>query len=158
MAFQDKWKQYKERQEAKKYFRSHNDQFLDSSELIKTIGGGVLVAIATGIVLALVISTLHITSSLFYLISAYIIATAVTRISQIHSQQIAIISVVLTFLGYVVSEITMSYLVLSQLGIDIGIAAVFQFIIPSIKSLFVGDLFTTIVAVIGLFIAYEISK
>lgn len=115
-------------------------------------------AIATGIVLALVISTLHITSSLFYLISAYIIATAVTRISQIHSQQIAIISVVLTFLGYVVSEITMSYLVLSQLGIDIGIAAVFQFIIPSIKSLFVGDLFTTIVAVIGLFIAYEISK
>lgn len=31
MSFQDKYKEYKERQEAKKYFHSNNDQFLNST-------------------------------------------------------------------------------------------------------------------------------
>lgn len=158
MSFDDKFKQYKERQEAKKYFRANNDQFLNSNEWLKTIGGGILASLATGIVLAIVISALHITSSFFYLISAYVVATAVTRIAQVRSQQVAIATVVLTFICYVVSEMTMTYLVLSQLGIPIGIMEIIQLIIPSVKSLFVGDLFTTIVAVIGLFISYEMSK
>ena len=51
MSFQDKYKEYKERQEAKKYFRSNNDQFLDSTQWSKVIGIGLLTAIAAGVVL-----------------------------------------------------------------------------------------------------------
>ena len=82
MSFQDKYKEYKERQEAKKYFRSNNDQFLNSAQWSKVIGLGLLTAIASGVVLGIVIHSLHITSSLFYIICALVVAGTVTKISR----------------------------------------------------------------------------
>ena len=76
MSFQDKYKEYKERQEAKKYFRSNNDQFLDSTQWSKVIGIGLLTAIAAGVVLGIVIHSLHITSSLFYVVCAIVVSSA----------------------------------------------------------------------------------
>ena len=116
MSFQDKYKEYKERQEAKKYFRSNNDQFLDSTQWSKVIGIGLLTAIAAGVVLGIVIHSLHITSSLFYVVCAIVVSSAVTKISQIHSSQMAILSVILTVFCYVIGEMTMIYLPLHELG------------------------------------------
>lgn len=158
MSFQDKYKEYKERQEAKKYFRSHNDQFLDSAQWSKVIGGGLLAAIACGIVLGVVITALHITSALFYLICGYLVATAVTKISQIRSSQMAILSVVLTFLCFVVGEMTMIYLPMYEMGLSLSQMPLLDLFILCIKTLFVGDLFTTIIAILGLFIAYTTAK
>lgn len=156
MSFQDKYKEYKERQEAKKYFRSNNDQFLNSAQWSKVIGLGLLTAIASGVVLGIVIHSLHITSSLFYIICALVVAGAVTKISQIHSSQMAILSVILTVICYVVGEMTMIYLPLHEVGMQfISLLDIFTL---SVRSLFVGDLFTTVVAVIGLFIAYASAK
>lgn len=158
MSFQDKYKEYKERQEAKKYFRSNNDQFLDSSQWVKVIGSGLLVSIACGVVLGLVIYALHITSSLFYIICALVVAGAINKISQIHSSQMAILSVVLTFVCYVVGEMTMMYLPLHEMGVGLEYVSIVSMLTSSIQSLFVGDLFTTIVVVIGLFISYSVAK
>lgn len=158
MSFQDKYKEYKERQEAKKYFRSNNDQFLDSAQWAKVIGFGLLVSIACGVVLGLVIYALHITSSLFYIICALAVAGGINKISQIHSSQMAILSVVLTFVCYIVGEMTMIYLPLHEMGIGLEYVSLLTIFITSIQTLFVGDLFTTVVAVIGLFIAYAVAK
>lgn len=158
MSFQDKYKEYKERQEAKKYFRSNNDQFLDSSQWMKVIGFGLLVSIICGVVLGLVIYALHITSSLFYIVCALAVAGAINKISQIHSSQMAILSVVCTFVCYIVGEMTMIYLPLHEMGIGLEYVSILSILSSSIQSLFVGDLFTTIVAVIGLFIAYTVAK
>ncbi|WP_270639355.1 hypothetical protein [Longibaculum muris] len=158
MSFQEKFKAYQERQEAKKYFRSNNDQFLDSSQWVKTIVGGLLAAIACGIILGVVITALHITSSLFYLICGYVVAMAVTKIANVHSNQVAIMSVVLTFVCFVVGEMTMMYLPIYEMGIGIGGLGIINLIVISVKSLFFGDLFTIIIAVLGLFIAYEVAK
>ena len=155
MSFQDKYKEYKERQEAKKYFRSNNDQFLDSTQWSKVIGIGLLTAIAAGVVLGIVIHSLHITSSLFYIICALVVAGTVTKISQIHSSQMAILSVILTVICYVVGEMTMIYLPLHEAGMGMQLLDIFTL---SVRSLFVGDLFTTVVALIGLFIAYASAK
>lgn len=155
MSFQDKYKEYKERQEAKKYFRSNNDQFLDQSQLLKTIGGGIICAIACGVVLGIVISALHITSSLFYLICGYAIARAVTTLSGIHSKQVAIISVLCTFLCFVIGEMTMIYIPFYQMGIGFDLINFFDLFMLGIKTLFIGDLFGTIIAVLGLFISYQ---
>ena len=158
MSFQDKYKEYKERQEAKKYFRSNNDQFLDGAQWSKVIGIGLLTAIAAGVVLGIVIHSLHITSSLFYIICAIVVSSAVTKISQIHSSQMAILSVILTVFCYVIGEMTMIYLPLHELGVSLPLTSFLDIFVMSVRSLIVGDLFTTIVALIGLFIAYASAK
>ena len=158
MSFQDKYKEYKERKEAKKYFRSNNDQFLNSAQWSKVIGLGLLTAIASGVVLGIVIHSLHITSSLFYIICALVVAGAVTKISQIHSSQMAILSVILTVFCYVIGEMTMIYLPLHELGVSLPLTSFLDIFVMSVRSLIVGDLFTTIVALIGLFIAYASAK
>lgn len=158
MSFKEKLKEYQEQQEAKKYFRSNNDQFLDLSQWVKTILGGLVVAIAVGIILGIVISTLQITSSIFYLISGYVVAVAVTRIAGVRSQQVAIVSVCVTFICFVVGEMTMMYLPLQQLGVGLQSLNLIDFFVAGCKNLFVGDLFTTIVAILGLFIAYQQSQ
>lgn len=158
MSFQDKYKEYKERQEAKKYFRSNNDQFLDSTQWSKVIGIGLLTAIAAGVVLGIVIHSLHITSSLFYVLCAIVVSSAVTKISQIHSSQMAILSVILTVFCYVIGEMTMIYLPLHELGVSLPLTSFLDIFVMSVRSLIVGDLFTTIVALIGLFIAYASAK
>ena len=158
MSFQDKFKEYQEKQEAKKYFRSNNDQFLDSSQWVKTILGGLVVAIAVGLILGVVISTLRITSSIFYLICGYVIAMAVTRIAGVRSQQVAIVSVCVTLVCFIVGEMTMMYLPLQQLGVGLQHLNLIDLFVTGCKSLFVEDLFTTIIAVLGLFIAYQQSQ
>ena len=158
MSFQDKYKEYKERQEAKKYFRSNNDQFLDSTQWSKVIGIGLLTAIAAGVVLGIVIHSLHIASSLFYVVCAIVVSSAVTKISQIHSSQMAILSVILTVFCYVIGEMTMIYLPLHEMGVSLPLASFLDIFVMSVRSLIVGDLFTTIVALIGLFIAYASAK
>lgn len=158
MSFQDKYKEYKERQEAKKYFRSNNDQFLDNAQWSKVIAIGLLTAIGAGVVLGIVIHSLHITSSLFYVICAIVVSSAVTKISQIHSSQMAILSVILTAFCYVVGEMTMIYLPLHEMGMSFQFVSLIDIFSMSVRSLIVGDLFTTIVALIGLFIAYALAK
>ena len=158
MSFQDKYKEYKERQEAKKYFRSNNDQFLDNAQWSKVIAIGLLTAIGAGVVLGIVIHSLHITSSLFYVICAIVVSSAITKISQIHSSQMAILSVILTAFCYVVGEMTMIYLPLHELGVSLPLTSFLDIFVMSVRSLIVGDLFTTIVALIGLFIAYASAK
>lgn len=158
MSFQDKYKEYKERQEAKKYFRSNNDQFLDNAQWSKVIAIGLLTAIGAGVVLGIVIHSLHITSSLFYVICAIVVSSAITKISQIHSSQMAILSVILTAFCYVVGEMTMIYLPLHEMGISFQFVSFIDIFSMSVRSLIVGDLFTTIVALIGLFIAYALAK
>ena len=158
MSFQDKFKEYQEKQEAKKYFRSNNDQFLDSSQWVKTILGGLVVAIAVGIILGVVISTLRITSSIFYFICGYVIAMAVTRIAGVRSQQIAIVSVCVTLVCFIVGEMTMMYLPLQQLGVGLQHLNLIDLFVAGCKSLFIENLFTTIIAILGLFIAYQQSQ
>lgn len=155
MSFQEKYKDYKEKKEAKNYFHSQNDLFLDSTQWAKTIGIGLLGAIACGIILGIIIYALHITSALFYLVCGYIIAMMMTRISGIHSQQIAIVSVVMTFLCFVVGEMTWIYLPFYEMGIGLQFVSIVDLFIESIKSLIVGDLFTTIIAILGMIIAYQ---
>lgn len=158
MSFQEKYKQYKERQEAKKYFRSNNDQFLDLPQWSRVVGFGLIVAISAGIVLGIVIYSLQITSALFYILCALVISGAVTKISQIHSQQMAILSVILTILCYIVGEMTMIYLPFHDSGIGVQLLSFFNIFVLSVRALLTSDLFTTIVAVVGLFIAYTTAK
>jgi hypothetical protein len=155
MSFQEKYNHYKEKQEAKKFFRSNNDQFLNSSQWIKTIGVGLIAAIVSGVVLGIVVYTLNVTSSLLYILCGLAVAQAIVMIGGVHSKQVAIVSVIFTLLSYIIAEITWMYLPLHDLGITLTMISPLDFIIAGIKGLFVEDLFTTLCVIIGMIIAYQ---
>lgn len=156
MSFKDKFNEYKEKQETKNYFRSHNDQFLDTQGWIKVILLGIVGAIIVGVVLGLVISTIRITSMWFYLIAAYIISNLVTKISDIHSQQMGILAALLAVLSFIVVNMTILYYPIVQSGM--GFSPYFgpiDLFVQSIRSFYTGSIFTTVIAIVSVFIAYQ---
>ena len=153
MAWKDKYDDYKEREEAKRYFRSQNDQFLNTNQWIKLIISGILAAIAIGVILGIVISLIHITSMLFYLVAAYLISNVVTKVSGIRSQQMGIIAAVFAVLTFIVVNMTLiCYPFMSSASFIFEPLMIFQL---AIKMFFDGNIFTTIVALISVFIAYQ---
>ena len=154
MSFQDKYKEYKERQEAKKYFRSNNDQFLDTNQWTKVCVSGLLGAIACGVVLGLIITTIHINSSIFYIICGAFVANVITKASGLESKQVAIASVVFSFIAFVVMQMTMTYMVYTAFGASL-LSILPYLLMDSIKALFVGDIFRTLCVIIGLCFAYQ---
>ena len=52
----------------------------------------------------------------------------------------------------------MIYLPLHEAGMGMQFISLLDIFTLSVRSLFVGDLFTTVVAIIGLFIAYASAK
>lgn len=158
MAFKDKYEDYKQRKEAQRYFRSNNDQFLDSSQWMKVILYGLLASIGIGVVLGLVIYYAPITSIWFYIITGYLVAMAITKASGVHCQQAGYASVVFTFLSYVFSIMTMYALSYASIGFNIGLMGLISLIWPSIKYMFTGNIISIILMIVGLYEAYMVSK
>ncbi len=158
MAFKDRYEDYKQRKEAQKYFRSNNDQFLDSSQWMKVILYGLLASIGIGVVLGLVIYYAPITSIWFYIITGYLVALAITKATGVRCQQAGYASVGFTFVSYVFSIMTMYVLSYASLGFNIGITSLISLIWPSIKYMFTGNIISIILMIVGLYEAYIVSK
>jgi len=158
MALKDKYENYKQRKEAQRYFRSNNDQFLDSSQWMKVILYGLLASIGIGVVLGLVIYYAPITSLWFYIITGYLVAMAITKASGVQCQQAGYASVVFTFLSYVFSIMTMYVLGYASIGFNIGLTGIISLIWPSIKYMFTSSIISIILMIVGLYEAYMVSK
>lgn len=153
MSFQEKYNEYKERQEAKKYFRSNNDQFLDVSQWVKTIGFGIIGAVVMGVVHCVLTLKLGMDFSLFYLIIGYAMANIVTSASGVQSKSVAYASVGLTFLTFYISMFTSVLILMSFTGV---LDRMFIYAFPAaFETLFNGGLFDLIFMVIGLFVSYQ---
>ncbi|MEG0453581.1 MAG: hypothetical protein RR428_09075 [Coprobacillus sp.] len=155
MGFQDKYDEYKERQEAKNYFRRNNDLYLKSDQWVKVIVLGIVGAIVVGIVLGVIISLIHISSMLFYLVAGYVIGNIVTRVSGVNSQQMGILAGVLAVLSFIVVNMTLMYYPLMQLGLPFDISILFELFVSASKQLLIGDLFRTLMAIVGVAFAYQ---
>lgn len=153
MAFQDKWNEYKEKQEAKKYFRSNNDQFLDSQQWVKTISYGLLGALVMGVVHSVLTIKLRIDFSLFYIIIGYAMANIVTSASGVQSRNVAFASVGLTLLTFFISRLVSMIILMSFVGISISL--ILSYIPFVFESLFTGGVLDFIFIVIGLFVSYQ---
>jgi len=158
MSFQDKYKEYKERQEAKNYFRSNNDQFLNTDQWVKAILGGLIATLGCGVLLGIISYQFNITSLLMYVVCAYVIAHAITYFADLHNQQTAILSAILTFVCFVVGMITLIMIptYMSGLGyLSLNIGSILSI---AIKAVFIDDLFRTIVVIFSVFIAYQQAR
>lgn len=155
MSIQEKYKEYKEKNEAKKYFRSQNEMFLNTDQWIKAIGGGLLTAIICGIVLGIILYYLNIISMFLYLFCGYMIASALCKIVGIQCQQVAILSVIMTLICFVVGEMVWMYLPMYEMGIGLQFISMADWFAGALKNLLLGDLFKTLIALAAMFIAYQ---
>ncbi len=155
MSVKNKLDDYKQRQEAKAYFRSNNDLYLDAGGWIKVLILGFLVSVGCGIVLGYVRDILPFVSSIMYIIPALVIANTITKVSGVHSSQMAIAAVVLTFISYIMSYLAYTMIFYYQsLGIMINMFTI-QNISSIIQSMLFGNLFSTIIMAVGLVFAYQ---
>lgn len=155
MGFQDKYNEYKERQEAKNYFRRNNDMYLKSDQWVKVIVLGALAAILVGVVVGVVISIIHISSMLFYILAGYVIGNIVTRVAGVNSKQMGILAGVLAFLSFVILNMTLMYYPLVQMGSPFQVTLLFDLFTTALRQLLVGDLFRTLFAIVGVAFAYQ---
>lgn len=154
MSLQDKWNEYKEDRERKKYFRSRNDLYLDSSAWIKTILAGLAVALIVGAIVYYVSSLLNITSSIFYIVLGAAVGTTVKEVSGVQSQQVGILAVVLTIVGSLFSIVFMVLIIGIGTFNFLGMVSLVLFALQTT----ISDLFLLICIVFGACVAYQIAS
>ena len=138
------FKEYKERKEAQRYFRSNNDQFLSPQQWIKTLCSGLFGAVIVGIIHGVLTTMLGIDFSLFYVVIGIAIANILNASSNIATHQIGLASVGCTFVAYVVSNLTLTLFLLP-----------FPYsIMSAVTLIFSGDIFNLIFILLGLIVAY----
>ena len=137
MGFQDKYDEYKERQEAKNYFRRNNDLYLKPDQWVKVILLGIIGAILVGVVLGVIISLIRISSMLFYLVAGYVIGNVVTKVSGVNSKQMGILAAVLAVLSFVVVNMTLMYYPLLQGGMPFQVSILFELFTSAFQQLIV---------------------
>ena len=137
---------FKNDRERKKYFRSHNDLYLNKEQWIKTILVGLLTAIIAGILISYISDLFGFTSNLFYMLLGYAVAYAVVWASGVESKQMGILSAILTVVGSLVS---VGYQLMVYYGI-FGPAGIISYIIH--------DVYLLICIIIGCLLAYSYAS
>ncbi len=148
MGFKEDYEAYKQRKEVQKYFRSQNDLYLDKNEWIKVIIVSALVSVVCGLSLGFITEILSWNIMYLYILLGYIIARTVKSVSGIESEQMGILSGVLTFIACVIAQMPFAYLSI------FNIPFAFLFAIESI----ISDLFVLLFVVVGVFVAYTNAK
>lgn len=147
------WQEYKERNEAKRYFRQNNDQFLSSEQWIKTIGAGLLGAIVLGVIHGAITMKLEMDFSLFYIVIGYAVANILTSVSKVSSPQIGIASAILTFVSFYFSHVASLYIMNSMIGFQV--LSFGNILYYAAQSFMYNDLLDWIFIIIGVFVAYQ---
>lgn len=149
----ESWKEYKERQEAKNYFRQNNDQFLSPKAWFKTILAGLIGAVLMGIVHGAITMSISINFSILYIVIGYAVANIMTSVSGISSHQIGIASSVITFFAFFVSRLSILTIAYSFFGVSLSV--IVGLIPTALASLFNSGILNLIFVVVGVFVAYQ---
>lgn len=113
MSWKEKFHDYRERKEAREYFRSHNNQILSGADYHKVILAGLCAGIAAVffhyVLNYMILVNIHFISSVLYLIIGWIVAEVMTRLSGIHSNQLARLAAIITAISFLLGTIAFSF-------------------------------------------------
>ena len=150
MNFQEKYNEYKQRQEAKKFFNQNNDYHLSVSDYVRMLIVGTVIAIFSTIAFDLLSMKIGWSFSYFDILTGYFTGFVVLKIARYGSGKVGIISAVCYFLGTLFTPILTYYTFWNQsLSLTVAIQlALGQF----------SDLFSLVFIAIGAMTAYMTSK
>lgn len=155
MGFQEKYEEYKQKQEAKKFFNQNNDYHLGVVDYVKLL----LVAIATGTVVSLIFDViemqLSMSFSVFYLFIGYAVAFAVLKVAKYGSEKTGIICVIGYLVGIWLGLSIMTAYFFHSFGAPVPVLYCLQ---TGLLGLIQSDLFTYLFVFAGAFITFSIGK
>ena len=144
MNLQEKYNEYKQRQEAKKFFNQNNDYHLSISDYIKMFVVGTVIAIFLTIAFDFISLQIGWSFSYFDILTGYFTGFIVLKIARYGSEKVGIISVICYLLGTLFTPIWGQSLTL-VMAIQLAIG---QF----------SNLFSLVFIAIGAMTAYITSK
>lgn len=153
MSLQDKYNDYKERQETKKYFRQNNDQFLDTNQWMKVIAFGLISSVLMGIVHSILVSLLKMDFSLFYIVIGYFMSKILVYAAGVQSKSVAWASAVFTVLTFFIDKIIIVLTILMTSGADFPM--MLSMIPFCLEMVFNVDVLDLIFIVVGACVAYQ---
>lgn len=109
MNFQEKYTEYKQRQEAKKFFNQNNDYHLSTIDYIKIIVIGTVIAMFSTIVFELIGLQIGWSFSFFNILTGYFTGSIVLKIAKYGSQKVGIASIICYVLGTFFAPAVMYY-------------------------------------------------
>ena len=143
MNLQEKYNEYKQRQEAKKFFNQNNDYHLSISDYIKMFVVGTVIAIFSTIAFDFISLQIGWSFSYFDILTGYFTGFIVLKIARYGSEKVGIISVICYLLGTLFTPILTYYTLVMAIQLAIG-----QF----------SNLFSLVFIAIGAMTAYITSK
>lgn len=144
------FKEYKQRQEAKAYFRSQSSYYLDNETLIKDALIGLGIGAGVGIAYGLITSILPIYFNIFIVVIGYAVSYLLQNIVNHRNIQIAVIAVVATLLAVIVSNFV------PLLGLTVSGLSITQMILSSVRIAF-SDIITDIYIIASCVLAYKLN-
>lgn len=150
MNFQEKYNEYKQRQEAKKFFNQNNDYHLSTIDYIKMIVAGILVAMFSTIIFELISLQIGWNFSIFNILTGYFTGFIILKIARYGNKNVGIISVVCYVLGTFFAPAVMYYAFWHQV---LSLSMCIQIAISQY-----GSLISLLFIVVGAITAYEMSK
>lgn len=151
MSIKEKWQDYRQRQEAKAYFRSHNHYILKGKDYALMIGVGLIEGLIIGAILAFIENLLPVSFAIIYILIGYLMAETMKRLTDIRSKQVGIVSAVMTLVCVYLREVIGIIMMQSSLLMNISFLTVLRLAFGALASIgLVGWLFI----LAGMYVAY----
>ena len=157
MGLKEKYGEYKQRQDAKSYFRQNNDVLLTTTDIMKAAIAGIVVASICGYALMLIISNIGMNLSIFEIAIGYLVALVLKKVTGKSGVTLGVVAVICYFLGIVIGY--MVYLTLSLVALGIPFSMMFMPGITQIlQLLFGGDVLSTLFYLAGAIVTFLYAK
>lgn len=161
MSFQDKYDEYKQRQEARKFFNQNNDVKLSSTDYIKVVLVGIVVATGGAIITEVLQNAIGWRFAICDLIIGYLVGLAMKKVGRYGSQQLAFMAVVCYFIGFIlgITIYVMHYWAqLVSWSFMLSNGLLMEGIKTALSYVFTGDLLATLFIIFGAGMAYSVAK
>lgn len=151
MSFQEKYQEYKQRKEAKKFFNQNNDYHLEAIDYVKMIIVGLITSIVLTIVFEVISLQIGWNISIFYLLAGYGTGYVTLKVVRYGSEKVGMVAAICYVVGVILANVPFYYLTWQN---HLPFLVIIQMIITSLLSNIIGLLFI----VVGAVTAFSIGK
>ena len=153
MSLKEKYQEYKQKQEAKAYFRSQNSMRIDNAELPAILISGFL----PGLVIAVISAMIEVNGMHFMaldLLIGYVVAEAMVHKRGFRSKHLAGWAVVVTLICFIMK----SFVFILVMNMSLGLAVSLNVVVMAVVATFTQSMLDLLFMVCGLVIAYQRAR
>ena len=158
MGWKEKLEEKKQREEAKRYFRSNNPYFFSTEMWIKLIIVGLLVSLGCGVAYGLFTMLIKIEFSYILALIGVVIAKVLRKVAGVGNEKLGILTVVLYFFSIVFSNVVSIAVYFLMIGGNLAGIFTLDIWLLAFTSLFSNSVISSIFYLFGAIYAYNVAS